>query len=134
MIHVERSHDMYFEIKRIQADPSRIDKVWAIMPLSGVFEGSVVAHADGVCMSDVLFHNKALSGLLIATWGLEIDETVYRDIYTLRGLKIGKTFDMRPSDVLTASVEGYLDRAGRVVREAQAATVIGDEVYIRRQK
>lgn len=114
---------MRFEIIRTQ------EGCWNVTALSGRYEEKVVARADGVSMSDVQFSSKAMSGNITAVWGLVLDECVYDDLSTLRGLQLGKAFDFKTDQRLTPDFDGYCNRANHPVRSAKRVAVIGEEVY-----
>ena len=114
---------MRFEIIRTQ------EGCWNVTALSGRYVEKVIARAEGVSLSDVQFSNKALSGNITAVWGLVLDECVYDDPSTLRGLQLGRAFDVKPGESLTPDFDGYCNRANRPVRSADRVMVMGKEVY-----
>ena len=115
---------MQFEIRR--TDVSQ----WTIVPLSGVFEGLVIGTADGVCLRSVVFSNKVLVGEITAIWGLDLDDKTYRDIETLKALRIGKSFDMRASIRTTEDFDGYVFARNKACRMARHVVAIGSELYV----
>lgn len=115
---------MQFQIRRTENE-------WEIKPCSGVFEDEVVGKADGVCIRDAVFSNKVICGDLTAVWGLTLNPDVYSDVHTLRGLKIGKSFDTRPSRKTVEDYDGYLFAPGRPSRSADRVMVMGAEVYVK---
>lgn len=100
-----------------------------ISPCSGMYEGQLVATADGVCLKGVKFVNKHMVGTIKALWGTTIiDESVYGDMPTLRGLAIGGRFDMS-GEPLNNDFDGFVDSAGRICKTATRVTLIGGAIY-----
>ena len=115
---------MQFEIRRIH------DQQWSLVPLSGTFEGLVIGTVDGVCLRSVVFSNKVLVGEITAIWGLDLDDKTYRDIETLKALRIGRSFDMRASIRTTEDFDGYVFARNKACRMARHVVAIGSELYV----
>ena len=103
---------------------------WNIVPQSGVFEGVVVATAEGVNLKGVKSVAQTLVGTVNAVWGLTIlSDAVYEDVETLRTLRIGKSFDMSPQEKLWFDYDGLHDSVNHVVRSGAAVVAFGSSVF-----
>lgn len=108
----------------------RGENTWELTPMSGKFEGQVVATVDGINLRHVSFAGKTAVGLIKAVWGLNVvmDE-IYGDPCTFQGLHIGGTFSTDIDDRVTLDFDGYLDAANRLCRTAKRLLLIGDQIY-----
>ena len=71
-------------------------------------------------------------GTIRALWGTVIlQEDVYGDQYTLRGLKLDGVFDTNVRELMEADFDGYNNRADKLCRMAQRVLAIGHIVYER---
>lgn len=114
-------------IKIEQADSG----AWLITPLSGNFNGKVVAIADGISMRNVTFEGPIIFGEACAVHGLmPIDDMLFNDPATVKGLGLGHSFNMRDGDSLHIASGGYALEGGGYVTGAQTAWVLKDEVQV----
>lgn len=73
----------------------KVDGGWDVYPESGTFQGKLIGKADGLSLRAVDFHSGEVSGELSGVWGLQIyDPTVFDDPRTVKGLRIGQSFNM----------------------------------------
>ena len=105
---------------------------WNVSPTTGKFQDQTVAQCDSVNLQGVRFIGKAMIGTIRALWGTVIlQEDVYGDQYTLRGLKLDGVFDTNVRELMEADFDGYNNRADRLCRMAQRVLAIGHNVYAR---
>lgn len=103
---------------------------WNVSPATGMFQDQIVAQCDSVNLQAVRFIGKAMIGTIRAMWGTVIlQEDVYCDHYTLRGLNIRGVFDTNVGESMEADFDGYNNRADKLCRIAQRVLAIGHKVY-----
>lgn len=103
---------------------------WGIAPTSGRFEGQVIATAEGVNLKGVKFSARSAIGTIKALWGASIAlSEVYDDPYTLRALRLGRSFDVDLEEKLVPDFDGFLDTANHLCRTARRIVAIGTSMY-----
>jgi hypothetical protein len=105
---------------------------WGVIPQSGRFEGLCIAHADGLSMKAIEFEGLSIYGDVSAVWGMEVlDDRVFDDPATVRGLGVGRAFDMRDQQGIKECGTEYVmpDTEARVLG-AKTLWVLGREVRI----
>jgi hypothetical protein len=105
---------------------------WVVRPLSGEFEGKVVATAEGVCMRGVVFEGRTVQGALKALWGAVVTvEEVYDDMQTLLNLRIGGTFDQGDAGQdLSLDYDGWVNRLNKACKKASRLQLLGDKIVV----
>jgi len=108
------------------------NNTWGITPASGAFEGIKIAEAEGINLQAVKFAGRTLIGGIKALWGATVlDEDVYSDMETLRGLHLGGRFDVKLEEKLTLDYDGFTDMANHLCRGAKKVLLIGGHIYAR---
>lgn len=103
---------------------------WRVTPQAGCFAGRHIANADGISLEHVVVEGTTIYGDLRAVWGLEvIDDLAYNDGATIKGLRIGQSFDMRGQH----SVEEYggtyvLSETGARIESATSMWILNNDI------
>lgn len=99
---------------------------WDVYPQSGLFCGKLVGRADGLAMMNVRVTGDTVTGEVTAVWGLEVlDPMVYNDPRTIRGLGVGRSFDMREQVPLVVGHRGLQISPGLSLSRARNLWVMG---------
>jgi hypothetical protein len=111
------------------------NKTWSIIPASGVYEGVVVAEAEGVNMGRSRFFGEGkVVGSLKALWGVTILHDIYGDMNTLRHLGLGKSFNTDTDEEVVLDCDGLRDRfSHRLLKGAKRVLLMGHSVYTKGQ-
>lgn len=112
-----------------------MEKTWDLVPLSGTFEGQIVAHVDGAMLTDARFDGGRVGGDVKVLWGTDvIMEEIYDDPETLRGLCLGKAFRDIPGCRAVLDRDGFKDGFDlHPLRGAKRVMIIGDCIYTKGQ-
>lgn len=102
---------------------TRCGSAWNVRPLSGPFLGQCVARADGISLKNALVEEDEITGEVVAVWGLEVIEPmIFNDPRTIRGLGLGRAFDMREQAPFEVTEHGLI-KPGTRARLASAKTL-----------
>jgi len=108
---------------------------WSICPLTGAFEGHVVATAEAINMRSVKTVARSFVGTITAVWGVTIiDEAVYSDIETFRSLCLGRAFDSREGEKLRIDYDGVYGLGNTVVHAMDRLVTLGEKIYGRNSR
>lgn len=103
---------------------------WSIAPVEGRLAGTTVATAEGLNVSGVRFNGRQMIGVIKAAWGLSVmyDELDI-DTQTLRGLCIGKCFDMRANERVRGDSDGFKEPLSlRLLKGARSVVALGSSI------
>jgi hypothetical protein len=108
---------------------------WDLTPIDGPLTGACVATAEGLNLAGVRFNGRQMVGVIEAAWGLSIMyDDVDIDVSTLRGLGIGKRFDMRASEKVRNDSDGFKDTFTlRILKGAQRVVMLGSAIWTKGQ-
>lgn len=101
---------------------------WSITPVEGRLAGTTVATAEGLNVSGVRFDGRQMIGVIKAAWGLSVmyDEL---DTQTIRGLSIGKCFDMHADERVRGDSDGFKEPLSlRLLKGARSVVALGSSI------
>jgi len=103
------------------------NNTWDISPVSGPLAGEVIAVADGLNLAGARFTQREIVATIKAAWGISIMyEDFDIDVQTLRGLGVGKCFDMRPDQEVVPDSDGFKDKFTlRILQGAKRVMILG---------
>lgn len=104
---------------------------WSVVALQGIFSGREIAVVEGIQLEDVTLDGNSIIGHPTSVWGAVIEEDVSDDLYTIRGLGIGKAFNTaRQRKALAYNGTCYVDRdTNRVVHNTKSLFVFQHGVF-----
>ena len=108
---------------------------WEIVPVEGPLAGICIASAEGLNLAGVRFDGRQMIGAIKAAWGLSIlyDEFDI-DVATLRGLSIGRRFDMGATEKVRGDSDGYKDTFTlRRLKGAKRGVMLGSAIWTKGQ-
>lgn len=108
---------------------------WDITPVDGTLAGTLVATAEGLNLAGVRFDGRQMVGVIKAAWGLSIlYDDVDIDVSTLRGLSIGKRFDMGAAEKVRGDSDGFKDTFTlRILKGAKRVVMLGSSIWSKGQ-
>lgn len=107
-----------------------VNGTWLLTPKSGRFAGVDVAEVEGLSMHHAVSVGKTIVGPLRATWGMTVlDDRVYEDRETVRGLAINGVFTPASRDQVWLDFDGLRNWQNHATGKVMSLIAFGHRLY-----